>query len=200
MPVGEHYFQTKEQLDYLENWLEKRFEKVYIEQGTINDIAELEALYDDLNDYLSANTNYPGWIKGIYPIRETAEKAIEEGSLYVLRKENVIVGSIVLNHEPEEAYDNVKWGIDTSYNEILVLRTLVVHPRFMKQGIAKQLMDFAKELAVSANIKTIRLDVSVDNTPAIKLYEQSGYTYVETVDLGLPYDHLKWFRLYELVL
>lgn len=171
-----------------------------IEKGTIDDIDELERLYDDLNDYLSANTHYPGWIKGIYPIRETAEKAIEEGSLYVLKKGNVIAGSVVLNHEPETAYEGAEWSIDVDYDKILVIRTLVVHPKFMKQGVAKQLMDFTKELAVSSDMKSIRLDVSVDNTPAIKLYEQSGYKYVGTVDLGLPYEHLKWFRLYELVL
>ena len=44
--------------------------KFVIESGTATDIDELEKLYDDLNDYLSATTNYPGWIKGIYPIRK----------------------------------------------------------------------------------------------------------------------------------
>lgn len=171
-----------------------------IKKGTINDIAELESLYDALNDHLSANTNYPGWIKGIYPVRETAEKAIKEDSLYVLRKENSIAGSIILNHEPETAYDKVEWGIDVTYDKIFVVRTLVVHPHFMKQGIAKRLMDFTKKLSISLGMKSIRLDVSVYNAPAIHLYEQSGYTYVGTVDLGLPYDHLKWFKLYELIL
>ena len=37
--------------------------KFVIESGTTADIDELEKLYDDLNDYLSATTNYPGWIK-----------------------------------------------------------------------------------------------------------------------------------------
>ena len=46
--------------------------KFVIESGTPADIDELEELYDNLNDYLSATTNYPGWIKGIYPVRENA--------------------------------------------------------------------------------------------------------------------------------
>lgn len=204
MPNGEHYFHTEEQLEYLDSWLRNRFEDgingYYVKKGTVCDIDELGMLYDALNDYLSANTNYPGWIKGIYPIRKTAEKGIEEDSLYVLRKGNVIAGSIILNHEPEMAYKDVNWDIDITYDKILVVRTLVVHPGFMKQGVAKQLMGFTKELAVSSDIKSIRLDVSIDNIPAIKLYEQSGYKYIGTVDLGLPYEHLKWFRLYELVL
>ena len=35
-----------------------------IEPGSLADIDELERLYDELNDHLSATINYPGWIKG----------------------------------------------------------------------------------------------------------------------------------------
>lgn len=38
--------------------------KFVIEPGTSSDINELENLYDELNDYLAATTNYPGWIIG----------------------------------------------------------------------------------------------------------------------------------------
>ena len=58
--------------------------KFVIESGTTADIDELEKLYDDLNDYLSATTNYPGWIKGIYPIREDAIAGIENNTLFMI--------------------------------------------------------------------------------------------------------------------
>ena len=58
--------------------------KFVIGSGTIADIDELEKLYDDLNDYLSATTNYPGWIKGIYPIRKDAVAGIENNTLFVV--------------------------------------------------------------------------------------------------------------------
>lgn len=44
-------------------------------------IDELEKLYDNLNNYLELGTNYPGWAKGIYPIRETAVSGIQNNSL-----------------------------------------------------------------------------------------------------------------------
>ncbi len=47
-------------------------------------------------------------------------------------------------------------------------------------------------------MKIIRLDVAIQNIPSITLYEKSGYRYVETVDFGLGYEHLVWFKLYEL--
>ncbi|MDR2918431.1 MAG: GNAT family N-acetyltransferase [Tannerella sp.] len=171
-----------------------------VENGTVADINELETLYDTLNDYLSVTVNHPGWIKGIYPVRETAEDAIIEGSLFILKRDGLIAGSIILNHTPETAYRGADWGVDADNQEVLVVRILVTHPQFMQQGVAQRLMAFAKEYAELLSVKAIRLDVSVDNFPAIKLYEQSGYKYIGTVDLGLPYEHLKWFRLYEMIL
>lgn len=168
-----------------------------IEKGKQKDIEELERLYDCLNDYLAATINYPGWIKHIYPVRETAEQGITEESLFVCRIDGRITGSVILNHKPEIAYEQVKWGVDIEYNRILVVRTLVVHPDFLQQGVGKALMEFAEYYAEQLDIRSIRLDVSIDNTPAIALYEKMGYQYRGTVDLGLPYEHLKWFRLYE---
>lgn len=171
-----------------------------IEKGTVNNIDELEILYNNLNDYLEAHVNYPGWIKHIYPVRETAVSGIEADNLFVLKIDGVIAGSVILNHEPENAYDKVKWMLEADYKDIIVIHTLVVNPQFMQRHIAWQLMKFAEEYGIKQNVRSIRLDVSVHNIPAIALYEKLGYNYIGTVDLGLNYDHLKWFRLYELPL
>jgi len=171
-----------------------------IELAQMGDVDELEKLYDDLNDHLEANNNYAGWAKGVYPKREDAEKGIAEKGLFVLRIGDKIAGSLILNHRQEAAYAEVTWGIEAEESEVMVLRTMATNPRFMKQGVSHRLLEFAREHALSQGAKTIRLDVTVQNEPAIALYEKCGYNYVGTVDLGLPYEHLKWFRLYELVL
>lgn len=171
-----------------------------LEKGRMNDIDELENLYDTLNDYFQLGTNYPGWAKGLYPIRETAINGIQNDSLFILKINNEIAGSVILNHEPETKYDEVTWGIEVEYKDIVVIHTLVVHPKYMRNGVGKKLMDFAKRYSIEQGIKTIRLDVSIHNTPAISLYEKCGYNYVGTVDLGLNVPGLVWFKLYELVL
>ncbi len=171
--------------------------KFVIESGTTADIDELEKLYDDLNDYLSATTNYPGWIKGIYPIRENAVAGIENNTLFVVKHDGKIAGSIILDHHPDEAYNNVRWKIDADYNHIFVIRTFVVHPSFLKMGIGRALMDYSFELAQQSGIKSIRLDVYENNLPAISLYEKCGFEYIDTVDLGFGNYELDWFKLYE---
>lgn len=171
--------------------------KFVIESGTTADIDELEKLYDDLNDYLSATTNYPGWIKGIYPIREDAVAGIENNTLFVVRHDGKIAGSIILDHHPDEAYNNVKWKIEADYSRIFVIRTFVVHPSFLKMGIGRALMDYSSELAQQSGIKSIRLDVYENNLPAISLYEKCDFEYIDTVDLGFGSYGLDWFKLYE---
>lgn len=171
-----------------------------IEKGTVNDIDQLEALYNDLNDYLQSGTNYPGWLKGIYPNRETAVRGIQEDSLFVLRMNKEIAGSVILNHEPEAAYNQVEWGVEGDYKDIIVIHTLVVHPKYLKHGLGAELMEFAGRYSLDHQMKAIRLDVSIHNTPATALYEKCGYRYVGTVDLGLNVPGLVWFRLYELAL
>lgn len=175
-------------------------EDYVIEKGRTEDIDSLGVLYDELNDYLERHVNYPGWAKGIYPVRETAETGIREGTLFVIRHEGKVAGSVILSHEPEDAYEEGKWFSDADYDRIIVIHTLVVHPRFMGKGIGKMLMDFAKDHAKMQGMVSIRLDVREENAPAIALYEQSLYKYVGTVDLRLGIPGLRWFRLYELVL
>lgn len=171
-----------------------------IEPGKTSDIDELEKLYDDLNDYLSEGINYPGWLKGVYPVRQNAIDGIEHGNLYTARHNGKIAGSLILSHKPEPAYYKAKWQFESDYSDVFVVYTFVVHPDFLKCGVGKALMDFASDHAVKEHARSIRLDVYEKNMPAIRLYEKCGFKYIDTVDLGLGNYGLDWFRLYEKIL
>lgn len=55
------------------------------------------------------------------------------------------------------------------------VETLNVDPLYQGNGIAKKLLRAAEEEMPQKNIKKIRLEVSMGNIPAIKLYEKSGF-------------------------
>lgn len=171
-----------------------------IESGKASDIDELEKLYDDLNDYLSKGINYPGWLKGVYPVKKNAIDGIEHGKLYAAKHNGKIAGSLILSHKPEPAYYKAKWQFESDYSDVFVVYTFVVHPDFLKCGVGKALMDFASDYAIRSHVKSIRLDVYEKNMPAIRLYEKCGFKYIDTVDLGLGNYGLDWFRLYEKIL
>lgn len=167
------------------------------EIGKASDVDELSQLYDDLNDYLEKNGNFPGWKKGIYPVREQAADGVKNGTLFVARDNGKIAGSVILNHEPEEAYHKAKWDFESDYSDVIVIHTLAVHPDYLKHGVGKALMDFAIVHSTQSEARSIRLDVYEENAPAIRLYEKYGFKYVDTVDLGLREYGLDWFKLYE---
>lgn len=171
--------------------------EIQIRKGTSHDIDDIEELYNVLNDALEKGVNYPGWKKGVYPIRDDAEQGIENGTLYVAVLKDNIVGTIILNHEPEEAYKEIKWGFEFDYSDVFVVHTFLVHPEYKQRGVGKQLMDFAEQYAKDTNIKSIRLDVYEGNLPAIQLYRKCGFQYKGNVDLGLEGIGLKWFQIYE---
>lgn len=161
-------------------------------------LAELAALYDSVNDALAAGTNYPGWAKGVYPARETAEDGIRQGALFAAKRGGVIAGTVILNHDVPPAYKDGAWSFPAEPEEVLVVHTLAVHPAFRKNGAARAMLGFAREYALQHKIKALRLDTAEANAPAISLYLSCGYRYAGTVDLGLNIPGLKWFRLYEL--
>ncbi|MHC5218078.1 GNAT family N-acetyltransferase [Enterococcus sp. LJL128] len=161
---------------------------------------EVALLYDALNDYLAAHTNYPGWQKAIYPTRETAEQAVAASNLFVFRKQGRIIGAVILNHEPEAAYSLADWQIHLDYKDIFVVRTFAVHPDFLTMGIGKQMMSSIISYSRQMEIKALRLDVYEENIPAKNLYRAFEFQYIAAVDLGYSAYGLDQFELYQKLL
>ena len=58
-----------------------------IEKATEKDIDALEKMYYEVTAQLEKTVNYPAWINGLYPTRETFEEAVSKGAMYVARTE-----------------------------------------------------------------------------------------------------------------
>jgi len=169
-------------------------------QGQWEDVNQVSGLYDDICKYLSENINYPGWKKDVYPDRQTAMDGISGGSLYTVKYGDSLIGSFIIRHKPKTAYHSAKWLTDSDYRYIYVIYTLAVHPDYLNQGSGEKILSFVSNLGVKMGMKSIRLDVYAGNYPAARLYEKSGFQYIDTVDLGLAEYGLKNFRLYEKIL
>ena len=171
-----------------------------IEKAALRDADEVGALYDSVVDDLEATVNYPGWKKGIYPIREDAQDAIREDTLFVLRESGQIAGTVILSHRAENAYAQAPWGVELAPEQVLVVHTLAVHPHFRGRGMGRRLAEFAIEYAKAEKLRAIRLDVNAKNIPAIRLYESLGFALIDTVDMGYNIEADERYRLYQLLL
>lgn len=80
---------------------------------------------------------------------------MSRGTLYVLRRDGRIAGTVILERKAEPAYGTVDWGVDLTAEEVMVVYTLAVHPDFLGAGIGKALMEailgFCREKQVRAD-------------------------------------------------
>lgn len=171
-----------------------------IRKAVPSDLEQIEFLYNNLCDYLEMNQNYPGWKKGVYPVREDAENGLREECLFVVQKKNMIIGTFMLRHKPEDGYKNAVWLTENDYSRIYVVYTLAVHPNYLQHGVGMQILKYVDNFARKEHCISIRLDVVKGNIPAERLYQKNGYKLINTVSLGYEEYGLPWYNLYEKVL
>lgn len=68
-----------------------------IRKATDKDIDAIERLYDAIHSVEENGEQTIGWIRGIYPIRKTAEDALQRNDLFVLEDEGIIQGTAIIN-------------------------------------------------------------------------------------------------------
>ena len=175
-------------------------ESIIVRQATDSDLDAVEALYNELNDYLAVHENYPRWRRGLYPLREQAEEGLREESLYVAVCRDKIVGTVIFLQEQGEVYRDVAWQIDYDV-PVIVIHVLAVHPDYFGCGVGRALLGHAETVGREQGKKAIRLDTYEENLPAVRLYEKCGFQYCGMVDLGLEEIYgLKWYKVFEKVI
>ena len=78
-----------------------------------------------------------GWLRGVYPVRATAEAALNRGDLFVLEKEGIIAGAAIINQIQVDVYYGAPWKHVAGDDQVCVLHTLVISPRFAGKGLGK---------------------------------------------------------------
>ena len=108
-----------------------------------------------------------------YPNITTFKNDLKEESLYVIEKNEKVIGCIVMSQIMDEFYQNVNWI--TLNNKNLYLHRLAIHPKFQKMGFAKQLMNFSFDYAQKNNFVSIRLDTFSGNPSNNIFYTKLGF-------------------------
>lgn len=157
-----------------------------IRKGTAADLDRAEEIYNEILDHQAATVNYTNWVKGLYPTRENARRALEAGTFYVMEDAGTVVGVANLNHIQPAEYANIRWTIPAQGEEVLVIHTLCIPPSCAGRGYARVFVAFAEALGRRQGCRCIRLDTYVGNLPAISLYTKLGYR-----DAGVTHFHFE---------
>lgn len=169
---------------------------------TIRTVTEAEFnnvrdFYYELIDMMKDARYKPAWEKGVYPADDYLFQSIRNRELYIGMWDGHIVAAMIVNHENNEGYKNVKWGVDATAEEVTIIHALGVLPTFKGKGFAKEMVKEVISMARENHQKAIRLDVLSGNLPAEKLYAGLSFRYIETVNMF--YEDTGWtdFLLYE---
>lgn len=168
---------------------------ILIRKATAQDIDHIVESYEELFLHERKYGAYTIWQPGIYPTRETAEKALAEDALYAAEQNGEICASIIANQTQPEEYGSISWKYCASHEQTLVIHLLCVRPSKAGRGLGKDMVRFAVERARQMNCTTVRLDTGLQNKPAIALYTKLGFELAGTLAMAvggkiLHNDHL----------
>lgn len=94
---------------------------------------------------------------------------------YLLSNPNAIARQIRADDGPMAAFIVALIELDGVGH----ITAIAVAPEYRRHGLARILLGYIEETFRTRGIKTIRLEVRVENLPAISLYEQLGYAVVQ---------------------
>lgn len=157
-----------------------------IRRATLFDLPGVAAVYDEIHDAEEAGSITTGWIRGVYPVRATAEAALQRGDLFVMEEKNRILGAALINQTEVDVYADAPWKYD---GEVCVLHTLVISPKKQGRGLGRAFVEFYEEYAFDHEWYELRLDTNARNTLARDMYARMGYkeiAIIPTVFNGIP--------------
>lgn len=138
------------------------------------DIESILEVISHAKEYMKRN-NSTQWNEN-YPNKETIINDIEKNIGYVLIVENLIKGYIVVDFSDDEIYKNIK-GKWKTFGNYASIHRCAIHKELRGQGYGSELFKFAEKLALSKNIRSVRVDTAPENETMKHLFNKNGYEY-----------------------
>jgi len=139
------------------------------------DIQAVSAIFSAIHAAEEQGKLVIGWVREIYPTKETACAALSRGDLFVLEADGCIVGSAIINRIQVPDYARGSWQYTADDDEIMVLHTLCIHPDAMGKGYGKAFVSFYEGYAVAHGCPCLRMDTNAVNANARAMYRKLGY-------------------------
>ena len=139
------------------------------------DLPAVAAIYEALHDLEEQGKGVTGWQRGVYPTYQTAEAALQKGTLHVLEEDGAILAAAKIDQEQVPEYADAPWAWAAADREVLVLHTLVVDPAAAGRGCGSRFVAYYEDLARAMGCTCLRMDTNEKNRPARRLYQKLGY-------------------------
>ena len=146
-----------------------------IRKACFADIDSIVKIYDHILSQEEQGRARVGWLRGVYPTRDTAMTALEAGDLFVLELEGRVAAAGRINREQVDVYAQCPWKYPAPPEQVMVLHTLVVEPALSGRGLATRFVQFYEDYAREQGCPFLRMDTNARNAAARRLYKGLGY-------------------------
>lgn len=163
--------------------------EVIIRRAAERDLDAVSQIYENILAAQDRGEMFVGWIRGVYPTRQTAQAALTRGDLFVEEDGGRIVGAAIINRVQVDVYAQASWQHPAADDEVTVLHTLVIDPYVKARGYGKAFVQFYEEYAIKTGSPCLRMDTNARNVNARRFYKKLGYTEVGIVPCvfnGIP--------------
>lgn len=171
-----------------------------ISKANINDIDDVITHYKTVINQIQHNQYNPSWKFGIHPTKESIEKAVKKGELYIGKLNSKVVASLILDQNPLEANDKINWTQEFDPSEIYFIHLVAVNQDYKNRGLAKEMLNYTFDLAKSNSIKSIRLSLNINNLIIETLYLKTGFKCMGTETVFIENRGNITFNLYEKII
>ncbi len=148
-----------------------------LEKARYEDLQGVLDMLDHCNRVLSEKGLYQ-WDEK-YPNRNFYEACIEDGELFLLKEEEHMVGTVVLNEDQDSGWSDINWQYTQGAQ--LIIHALLIDPDCQGKGYGQQALELCETYARKSNYSGIRLDAFSENPVALALYVKNGYQKVGEV-------------------
>lgn len=160
-----------------------------IRKATEADIEAVAMLYEEIHTAEETGKQTIGWVRGVYPVRATAEMAYRRNDLFVMEDAGIICGAGIINQTQDDSYRQAQWKFAAADDQVCVLHTLVISPKYSGKGYGKAILEFYEQYARETGCMELRLDTNVKNVVARSMYRRHGYDEIGIVPTrfnGIP--------------
>lgn len=152
-----------------------------IRKAKEHDVDAISLIYEEIHTEEEAGRSTIGWIRGVYPTRDTALAALDRDDLFVLEEEGAILGSAIINRIQVDVYEGAPWDYPALEEEVTVLHTLVISPSKSRRGLGSRFVKFYEDYGKETGSPCLRMDTNARNLTARALYKKLGYKEIDIV-------------------
>lgn len=153
------------------------------------DLDRIEEIYLAIHAEEEAGRTTTGWQRGIYPVRKTAELALERDDIFVLEENGIIKGTSLLNQIQVDVYEGAPWEYPAAPENVMVMHTLCIDPKYFGKGLGPEFVKYYERYALENNCPYLRMDTNERNLKARALYKKLGFREIGIVPAvfnGIP--------------